>query len=231
MDSQTRFWSEPLLVFLAFILSSIFELFKDFFLCFYIELSFSLNIRPFTQLWLKISLSVLVGWKKRGSSKTPCQTGVSEGQKGCNSAQQGGFWWEDKAGRRETQGKSCAITSSATLFYYSSLVSSSQFKEDERRRRLRSARVRKIALVSSLNEETPAAPPQVPREDADGGESREETRSERGGLKGGGDKEEGGEDEEEEATHVEELKAGELTTSGELESDSSFQNAKEEEIF
>lgn len=110
-----------------------------------------------------------------------------------------------------------------------------------------SARVRRIAPVSGLEEDedalltpvTPAAPTQVPREDAEGGESvreavgdgREETRSEGGGSKEGGDEEKGRGDEE--VTHVEELKAGELMTSAELESDSSFQNTKEEkeEIF
>ncbi|XP_037549177.1 stathmin domain-containing protein 1 [Nematolebias whitei] len=138
-----------------------------------------------------------------------------------------------------------------------------KLKEDERTRRLRtrSARVRGLAPISSLEEDidasltpveslqsppslgvTPASPLQIPREDAEGGErvreaggdGREETR--RGRLNEGGDNEQGREDggveEKEEVTHVEELKAGEfLPNSKELESDSSFQHPQEEETL
>lgn len=156
------------------------------------------------------------------------------------------------------------ISSTALVFSpltVSSVPSLSQLKEDERTRRLRtrSARVRGLVPISSLEEDvdafltpveslrsppsldvTPTSPLQIPREDAEGGEmeaeddGREETR--RGRLNEGGDNEQGREDggveETEEVTHVEELKAGEfLSTSEELESDSSFQHTPEEETL
>uniref|UniRef100_A0A1A7XLE6 Stathmin domain containing 1 n=1 Tax=Iconisemion striatum TaxID=60296 RepID=A0A1A7XLE6_9TELE len=107
---------------------------------------------------------------------------------------------------------------------------------DERRASLRtkSARVRRRAPISPISEaeESSRSPlPQIPREAPDGGERVRET--------GGDGREEArsvGETadvkEEEEVTHVEELKAGELlSVSGDLESDSSFQQEDREDIF